>query len=191
MTILRAIAALVLTLAAAAPVQAASFVLLSPDVIAVTGRIDRGDCERWNAAITPTVYTVVLQSPGGVQGQGECISRSIAAHHMNTFVPARCSSICFLMFAAGAERWACEGARIGVHRPHSIETGEEIDSKFTDKIVRYAARYGVPEPILEKIAATPAKLIYVLTDAELASMNVRRCGADRDASAPQPQPDAE
>jgi hypothetical protein len=160
------------------PVQAANFELLSPDVISVTGRIDKGDCERWNAALTPTVGTVLLQSPGGVQGQGQCISRSIAARHMMTFVPTRCSSICFLMFAAGAERWACEGARIGVHRPHSIATGEEIDPKFTETIVRYAARYGVPEPILEKLAATPAKLIYVLDDAELASMNVRRCVAE-------------
>jgi hypothetical protein len=177
MTTLRAMAALALfTLTATAPVRAANFALLSPDAIAVTGRIDQGDCERWNAAITPTVATVVLKSPGGVQGQGQCISRSIAAHHMKTLVPAHCSSICFLMFAAGAERWACDGARIGVHRPHSIETGEEIDPKHTETILRYAARYGVPQPILDKLAATPAKLIYVLNDEELASMNVRRCG---------------
>ena len=175
MTTLRAIAALVLTLAATAPVHAANFELLSPDVISVTGHIDQGDCDRWNAAITPTVDTVVLKSPGGVQGQGQCISRSIAAHHLKTLVPARCSSICFLMFAAGAERWACEGARIGVHRPHSIETGEEIDPKHTETIVRYAAHYGVPQPILEKLAATPAKQLYVLDDADLASMNVVRC----------------
>lgn len=159
-----------------APANAATFNLLSPEVVALDGFIDLGDCDRWKAAIGPSAHTVVLNSPGGRNGQGECISRSIAQRHMKTFVQGRCSSICFLLFAAGAERWVCKDAKIGVHRPRDVATGQEDnDSQFLRVILEYAARYRVPRPIQDRLSATPASDMYWLNDADLASMGVTRC----------------
>ena len=168
----------VLLMAAFSPtsVEAATFTLLSQQVVALNGNIELGDCDRWKAAVGASVTTVVLNSSGGRNGQGECISRSIAAKGMKTFVPARCASICFLLFAAGASRQACDGAKIGVHRPRDVATRQEdSDPTFVDTILEYATRYGVPRPIRERISATPAQDIYWLNDTDLASMNVKRC----------------
>ena len=149
---------------------------MAPGVISLKGRIELGDCDRWTAALGADAKTVLLNSPGGRNGQGECISRSIAAKHLRTVVVEKCASICFLLFAAGAEKAVCQGGRIGVHRPRSADTDEESsDPKFLDKILDYARRYHVPEDILTKLASTPSGSIYDLTDADLAAMGVKAC----------------
>jgi hypothetical protein len=175
---MQAIAAIALAtlVAGSVTVEAATFSLVSPHVIIVTGTVELGDCNRWKAAIKPTVDTVILHSPGGRNGQGQCISRSIAERHLKTFVQGRCASICFLLFAAGAEKWACDGAKIGVHRPADAVTREEsADPTFLRTILEYAARYHVPRAIQDKLSETPPKAIYWLVDSDLASMNVKRC----------------
>jgi hypothetical protein len=157
-------------------VEAATFTLLSPQVVALDGDIELGDCERWKAAVGASANTVILNSRGGKSGQGQCISRSIAARGMKTFVQGRCASICFLLFAAGATKQACEGAKIGVHRPVDATTRQESsDPIFLQTIVDYTARYGVPRAIQERLSATPPKDMYWLNDADLASMNVKWC----------------
>ncbi len=167
---------LIAAICAGTPADAATFNLLSPEVVALNGSIELGDCDRWNAVIGPSAHTVVLNSPGGRNGQGECISRSIAQRHMKTFVQGRCSSICFLLFAAGAERWVCKGAKIGVHRPRDVATGQEDDDpQFLRVILEHAARYRVPRPIQDRLSATPPSDMYWLNDADLASMGVTRC----------------
>lgn len=159
-----------------ATTEAATFTLLSPQVVALNGNIELGDCDRWKAAVGATVNTVVLNSSGGRNGQGECISRFIAAKGMKTFVPAKCASICFLLFAAGADKQACDGARIGVHRPVDVATHQEgSDATFVQMILDYATRYGVPRAIQERLSQTPPQDMYWLNDADLASMNVKRC----------------
>lgn len=159
------------------PAVAADFDLVAPNVISVKGRIELGDCERWKAAQKPGIEYVLLTSPGGRNGQGECISRSIFDHRLKTVVLTRCSSICFLMFAAGSVRSACRGARIGVHRPANARTKvEEDDPHFLEVILKYARRYGVPDAIAERLKATPSDGIYYLDDSDLASMHVGPCG---------------
>lgn len=159
-----------------ATVEAATFTLLSPHVVALDGDIELGDCERWKAAVGAATNTVILNSRGGRSGQGQCISRSIAAKGMKTFVQGKCASICFLLFAAGAAKQACEGAKIGVHRPVDVATRQESsDPIFLDTIMEYTSRYGVPRPIQERLSATPPKEMYWLNEADLASMNVKRC----------------
>jgi hypothetical protein len=167
---------LIATICATAPANAATFNLLSPEVVALDGFIELGDCERWKAAIGPSAHTVVLNSPGGRNGQGECISRSISQRHMKTFVQGRCSSICFLLFAAGAQKLVCKDAKIGVHRPRDVATGQEdSDPQFLRVILEYATRYRVPRQIQDRLSATPPSDMYWLNDADLASMGVTRC----------------
>ena len=157
-------------------VEAATFTLLSPQVVALDGSIDLGDCDRWKAAVGASANTVILNSPGGRIGQGHCISRFIAARGMKTFVQGRCASICFVLFAAGATKQACKAARIGVHRPSDPATLQESsDPTNLQAIVEHTARYGVPRAIQERISGTPAKEMYWLNDADLASMKVKQC----------------
>ena len=159
-----------------ATAKAATFTLLSPHVVALDGSIDLGDCERWKAAVGASANTVVLNFPGGRIGQGNCISRFIAARGMKTFVQGRCASICFVLFAAGATRQACKAAKIGVHRPSDPTTKQETsDPYFLESIMDYTTRYGVPRAIQDRLSATPAKDMYWLNDADLASMDVRPC----------------
>jgi hypothetical protein len=175
---IRTVAAIALAVLVVSPTtaRAATFNLLSPHVIALNGTVELGDCDRWKAAIKPTVHTVVLNSPGGRNGQGECISRSIAERRMKAFVQGKCASICFLLFAAGAEKWACDGAKIGVHRPSDPVTRQEgSDPTFLRTIIEYAARYHVPRAIQEKLSETSSRDMYWLSDSDLASMNVKRC----------------
>ncbi len=156
--------------------EAATFTLLSPQVVALNGDIELGDCDRWKAAVAATVNTVVLNSSGGRNGQGECISRAIAVYRMKTFVQGKCASICFLLFAAGADKQACDGAKIGIHRPVDVATHQEgSDSAFLQIILEYATRYGVPRAIQQRLSQTPPQDMYWLNDADLASMNVKRC----------------
>ena len=157
-------------------VEAATFTLLSPHVVALDGDIELGDCERWKAAVGASANTVILNSRGGRSGQGQCISRFIAARGMKTFVQGKCASICFLLFAAGATRQACEGAKIGVHRPVDVASRQEsADPIFLQAILDYSTRYGVPRAIQQRLSATSPKDMYWLNDVDLASMNVEPC----------------
>lgn len=156
--------------------RAATFTLLSPEVVAINGRIGPGDCDRWKTEVRPTLRTVVLHSPVGRVTEGECISRSIASRDMRTFVQGKCASICFLLFAAGAERWACDGARVGVHRPsHTITHEEPRNPKLLRGIIEHTDRYGVPLAIQDKLADTSPDSMYWLNDLDFESMNVKRC----------------
>lgn len=158
-------------------VKAANINFISSDVITIEGSIELGDCARWTAAIRPGMKSVLLNSTGGLDGQGECISRSIAALSLKTVVRQRCNSICFLLFAAGIERSACQGALVGVHRPYNVKTHEEgSDPQFLRVILEYADRYRVPQAIKEKLSSTSSRNIYYLTKTDLDSMNVKDCG---------------
>ena len=161
---------------AAASVEAATIRLASPDVITVQGDIELEDCARWMATIQPGTRTVFLSSPGGRAGQGECISRSIAARRLTTVVRGECDSICFLLFAAGARKEACQNAQIGVHRPHDAKTlMESDDPTYLHVILDYAGRYHVPRSIQEKLSATRSDRLYYLNKLDLAAMGVSVC----------------
>ena len=80
------------------------------------------------------------------------------------------------MVANAGSRQVCNDAKIGVHRPLDVATRQESsDQSFLQVILDYAARYGVPRAIQERISGTAPQDIYWLNDADLASMNVRRC----------------
>ena len=161
--------------------QAARFNLVSPQVITVEGMIELGDCERWEAALKPTVTSVVLNSKGGRVGQGQCISRSIAARRLATQVKESCASICFILFAAGSHKWACADARIGVHSSRDVKSGREGDNA---SLLEYASRYRVPAAIQRKLSETSSHDMYWLNALDLASMSVKRCPGMAGSSTP-------
>ena len=118
---------LITTLAAVPDVPAATFATVAPGVISLKGRIELGDCQRWTQALGGDVKTVLLDSIGGRDGQGQCISRSIAERHLRTVVVEKCASICFLLFAAGAEKASsAKAVASGCIGPRSADTDRGI-----------------------------------------------------------------
>jgi hypothetical protein len=83
---------------------------------------------------------------------------------------AKCSSACFLLFAASHKRLAEHGARIGVHRASVPGQSDEVTTALTQAMQRDAAAYGTPRAVLDKMAETPPEQMAWLTDADLAAM---------------------
>jgi hypothetical protein len=83
------------------------------------------------------------------------------------------------MFAAGAERHACEGGRIGVHRPSTMSADgikqEADDPRILNSILQTAASFGVPQVIQAKLSTTPSEDITWLSNEDLTQMGVQPC----------------
>jgi hypothetical protein len=122
------------------------------------------------------VWGVFLSSPGGDVNAGLQLASIIRQNQLSTYVTANttCSSACFYLFAAGVNRWAENGAKVGVHS--AAENGLETD-KATAATIHFLRELGtklnVPDGILGKIAKTPPQDIYILSPQDLASMGVQ------------------
>jgi hypothetical protein len=147
----------------------------------IAGRIDPGDAAQLQGAgrlLAPgeAVALVVLNSPGGAVGEASAMARQIRALGVPVLVPSRgvCASACFLLFAAGAPRFAEAGAHIGVHSASVSGGGENRDTLATTALMaREAAAYGVPPSITGRMVTTAPGAIAWLAPSELAAMAVR------------------
>ncbi|MGO8916533.1 MAG: hypothetical protein ACLQJR_11570 [Stellaceae bacterium] len=83
------------------------------------GGIDRGDSERFRAALDEAkpVFELMLFSPGGDLDEGMEIGRIVRARHITTRVPrgAQCVSACNFMLMGGTVRFVEVGAVFKVH----------------------------------------------------------------------------
>lgn len=148
----------------------------SPEALALRfqGQIQEGDAERFEANLEHAkakgliVKKVSLDSPGGSLRAGAAMARSIRQRALHTEVQsgAICSSACFMMFAAGKERQAEDGARIGVHSASEQSFGETESAKSaTIDMVRFLSELGVPQPILGKVVtAKPSQMAWLTRD---------------------------
>lgn len=121
------------------------------------------------------VWGVILSSPGGSVDAGLQLATIIRQNRLSTFVTANntCASACFYLFAAGVNRWAENGSKVGVHS--AAENGFETE-KATAATIRFSrvlAKLDVPDDILGKIVRTPPQGMYYLTLQDLASMGVQ------------------
>ncbi|MBT0569193.1 tetratricopeptide repeat protein [Curvibacter sp. CHRR-16] len=121
------------------------------------------------------VWGLLLNSLGGSVDAGLQLASIIRQSQLATFVTGNdtCASACFYLFAAGVNRWAENGARVGVHS--AAENGQETDraTAATIRFSRVLATLDVPDSILGKIVRTPPKDTYFLTQQDLASMGVQ------------------
>ncbi len=143
--------------------------------LALQGRILPGDAARFRAALarSPSVPLFVLNSPGGAVLDGRDIARLIRARGGSTLVPARavCASACFLLFAAGREKYAEPGAMIGVHSASVAGGGENTSTLGTTTLMaREASAYGVPAAITGRMVTTQPGQMAWLNRAELEAM---------------------
>jgi len=83
------------------------------------GGIDRGDSERFRAALDEAkpVFELMLFSPGGDLDEGMEIGRIVRARHITTRVPrgAQCVSACNFILMGGLVRYVEVGALFKVH----------------------------------------------------------------------------
>ena len=154
-------------------------------IIQVSGGIVPGDGEAFIAALQKAAATgkpiesVQLNSAGGNLGEGAKLATTIKLAKLPTVVlsGAVCASACFLAFAAGEQKFAGEGALIGVHKAADkggVETKQS--SAATVLMAQFTKELGVPSSIIARMVATPPTQVVWFDQRDLHSMGVRTLG---------------
>ncbi len=154
-------------------------------VIALRGEIAEGDSDELKGIIRradnngDTIAILRLDSPGGSVLESVKLADIVRDAKIPTSVigNAKCASACFMVFAAGSEKFAAYTASIGVHGA-SDENGRETaqSSAATLSMARVVKELGVPSDIIGKMVVTPPDEILWLTPADLRSMGTTMVG---------------
>jgi hypothetical protein len=172
-------AATVVTSAVAAELTS---VTLKDDVtvIALSGDVVQGDTDAAEALIKAAndsgrlISVVRLDSPGGSLAEAVKFADLVRRAKLPTLVAAgsRCTSACFIVFAAGVEKFASYDAAIGVHGV-SDKFGRETmqTEEATRAMARIASGFGVPPRIIGQMVTTHAHDIAWLTPDDLRAMS--------------------
>lgn len=178
-SMLRVLAASVVSTAATA--AELSSVTMKDDVtiIALGGDVAEGDTEAAEALIKTAndadrlITAIRLDSPGGSLAEAVRLAALIRRAKLPTIVAAgsRCASACFIVFAAGNEKFASYEAAIGVHGV-SDKFGHETAQtrEATVAMARVASGFGVPPRIIAQMVTTHAHEIAWLTPDDLRAM---------------------
>ena len=158
------------------------------DVLRLTGAIAVGDGERFAdylRGVREVPERVVLMSPGGSVHDALEIGRALRGAAMVTEVEAGgvCFSACPYVFAAGTERIAPTGARIGVHQHYFGEStvlpafmAVEDVQRGQGQVMAYLLEMGVDPAVMQHALTTPPDEIYVLLPEELDAYGLRTDG---------------
>ena len=126
-----------------------------------------------NPTILHILRLVRLNSAGGLIDEGTAIADYIHHNGITTFLDRgdECSSICFLIWAAGKSRYHSANSTVGVHSAR-VEEGVYINpakeaKKATANVVKILKEYGIPRPIIDKLLKTPSTELTYLTVEEL------------------------
>jgi hypothetical protein len=145
-------------------------------VIAASGEIVPGDDRKLHdfVAALPndvTVVGIILDSPGGNLLEGVRLAATVQNSHIQTGAVKMCASACFLIFAAGTEKFVFGNqTRVGVHSA-SEATGEtELSQAITTRMARMARGLHVPPEIIGRMVSTPPSDMAWLTHDELLSI---------------------
>jgi hypothetical protein len=147
--------------------------------ITFTGTIVEGDALKFSRLLTRKhpVTVVKLNSRGGNIAEATKIAAMVRNANITTAVArgAMCNSACFLVFAAGKQKFAELGAAIGVHSARDNMTGKENDrsAAATVTMARLLKSYGVPEHIVGKLVTTKTETMTWLWPDDLRSMGVQ------------------
>ncbi|WP_314952067.1 ATP-dependent Clp protease proteolytic subunit [Bradyrhizobium cosmicum] len=171
------------------PLSAATFKSVATKdgktIILLSGEIVEGDADTLKAAIKTAndagklVTGVRLNSPGGNLLEGLKLADAVRFAKVATNVAgnATCASACFLVYAAGATKFANYTAQVGVHGA-SDKQGEETvaSSAATVSMARAARDLGVPAAIIGRMVVTPPNEMVWLTPPDLQSMGTTMVG---------------
>jgi hypothetical protein len=168
-------------------------------IVALNGDIANGNAGAVEALIKAAndggrlISAIRLDSPGGSLTEAIQLADLIRRAKLPTIVAAgsHCASACFIVFAAGIEKFASYDAAIGVHGA-SDRFGHETarTEAATLAMARIAGAYGVPPRVTGQMIATSAQSISWLTPADLRAMGAIMTGRPGRASpSPSPQHD--
>jgi hypothetical protein len=155
-------------------------------VLVLSGEITSGDTDRFLAEVKTAmndrrvIAGVRLSSPGGDVGEGFKLARVVRDARMATIVPdgVMCASACFIVFAAGSEKFAGYAARVGVHGAASDRSQHETDQSRAATIImaRVVKELGVPPGIIGQMVVTPPNQMVWLSPDDLRSMGTTMMG---------------
>jgi len=163
-------------------------------VISLSGEIAEGDADALRKAIQTAndsgklVSGVRLNSPGGLLVEAVKLVDLIKYAKVVTVVSngSTCASACFVVFAAGANKFASYSAQVGVHGASGEDGKETVGSgAATVTMARIVRDLGVPAPIIGKMVVTPPEQMVWLTPDELRSMGTTMTGKPAQVASPQ------
>jgi hypothetical protein len=153
--------------------------------IDLIGEIGEGDADKLKSIVKDAnearrvVVTIRLDSIGGNLLEGVRIADVVKFGRIATAVRSgsTCASACFIIFAAGQERYAHYTARVGVHGASDEKGQETVQSgAATVTMGRLVSALGVPPSIIGKMVVTPPSDMVWLTVDDLRTMNVTMLG---------------
>lgn len=150
-------------------------------LISVVGELSEGDTDRFKSAIKAAndankfVANIRLNSPGGSLVEGVKLAEAVQFAKIATNVgkDGTCASACFLVFAAGATKFANYNAKVGVH---GASKGGEEAGDGTVAMARVAKELGVPAAIIGRMVVTPPSEMVWLSPQDLQSMGTTMVG---------------
>lgn len=151
-------------------------------VITLEGEIVEGDRERFRDVVKGLnrnnryVSGLRLNTGGGNLKEGFGIAADVMATKIDTMVyrNSMCASACFLIFAAGNQKWIDDGARIGVHAAADQNGKETVGSMATTlEMVRIMKMLNAPPSVIAKAATTVPGAMAWLTADEAIAMGAR------------------
>ena len=160
-------------------------------VASLDGEIAKGDSAKLASIIQGAnargdrVTAIKLNSPGGVVLEGVEIAEVVRRARVATYVAedSQCASACFIILAAGSEKFVDYSALIGVHGVADRSGNETVEaSAATVALARIANELNVPPSIIGMMVVTPPDDIVWLTPQELRSMSVTMIGKPIPAS---------
>jgi hypothetical protein len=151
-------------------------------VVVLQGDISDGDTETLKQIIKSSndaghlVSGIRLNSNGGSLAEGVKLANIVRYGKIMTVVQngATCASACFVVFAAGSEKFANYTAQIGVHGASDTAGKESGDA--TVVMARVVKELGVPPSIIGKMVVTPPSEIIWLSPDDLKAMGVTMAG---------------
>jgi hypothetical protein len=148
-------------------------------VLVLSGDIAEGDSDAFEKLIKSIndegrlVSVVQLNSPGGSLAESVKLVDVVRRARLATAVTegSICTSACFLIFAAGTDKYVSYSAQIGVHVAYDQSGQETIQSSAaTLSMARLLKELGVPASIIGKMVVTGPQEIVWLTPGELSLM---------------------
>jgi hypothetical protein len=153
--------------------------------INLDGDIAVGDADKIREIIKSSndagrlVATIRLNSAGGNLLESVRIAAILRYAKTATAVlgGATCASACFVVFAAGNEKYAHYSAQLGVHGASDASGRETVQSNAaTISMAKVTKELGVPPAIIGKMVVTPPTQMVWLSVDELRSMGTSMIG---------------
>jgi hypothetical protein len=153
--------------------------------IDLSGQIEIGDSDKLRTIIQTAndagrvVVTIRLNSIGGNLSEGVALAEIVRKGRIQTPVlnGSQCASACFIIFAAGSERFANYTALVGVHGASDENGRETVQSgAATVSMARIVKDLGVPSSVIGKMVVTPPDKIVWLSVDDLRAMDVKMFG---------------